>query len=223
MITHRYNMPEFEDLEGHTSIRGSETSRNKKSGDKSSRAAVPIAPHRGQTIEYSPRRRGAAGSRSRSQDPAKGGAGDKGSHTRKIDSAYTRSTLPKSLANLPPPKKGPSLLSRLKAAFASLYKILLGISTQQKKRGRNRRRRGRRRHRNYSSENRGQSQTRQAQRGRRRRRRRPPDRQRNPNGPKISDGRADSNTPQAPVNPSTDGHRQIRRKRQRRRRPDPST
>lgn len=216
-------MPEFENLEGRISSRDSETNGNKESGVKASRPAVPVAPHRGQTIEYSPRRHGTAGSRSRSQPPVKGGAGDKGSRARKIDSAYTRRTLPKSLANLPPQKKGPSLLARVKAFLTSLYKSLQA-APEREERGR-RRRHGQRRRQSRSpvSANRGQSQDREAPRGRRRRRRRPPNRRGNLSGPKISEGRADSNTPKDLVNPSSDGRRQVRRRRRRRKRSGPST
>lgn len=227
-------MPEFEDLEGRSSTQDSETEGNGKSAVKTSRITVPVAPHRGQTIEYSPRRR-AEGSRHRSRASGKGGKGDKGSGTRtlrprKIDSAYTRRTLPESLANLPEPSKGPGLLARFKAFLTSLYKSLQTDPKRQLKKGERRRRRrprsqSQRRNRSPVSANRTQSQERQAQGSRRkpRRRRRSTDRQRNQSRTKAFEGGTDSDAPETFAKPSTGGRRRKRRNRRRRSRSDPSS
>ena len=221
-------MPEFEELEGRSSTGDSQTEGSGKSAAKTSRITVPVAPHRGQTIEYSPRRRGAQSSRDRSR----GGEGDKKSGTRtlrasKIDSAYTRRTLPESLANLPAPPKGPGLLARFKAFLISLYKSLkTGAKGRPKEGGRQPRRprsHRRRRGRQPANANKSQPQASQAPGSRRkpRRRRRPTARQRSQSGTKAFAGGTDSDAPEALVKPSPGGGRR-RRRRRRRKRSDPS-
>ena len=228
-------MPEFEDLEGRSSTQDSETEGNGKSADKTSRITVPVAPHRGQTIEYSPRRRGTQGSRFRSRAHLKNSEGDEGRgarirRTRKIDSAYTRRTLPESLANLPEPVKGPGLLARFKALLTSLYKSLQTDPKRQPKKGKRRRRRRprsqrQRRNRSPVSANRAQSQERQTQGSRRKplRRRRSTDRHRNQSGTKAFEGGTDSDAPKTFAKPSTSGRRRKRKNRRRRRRSGPSS
>ena len=124
-------MPEFEeiDIRSLSASAKSDSTESKPSrhSDRSSTLTpVPMAPHRGQAIEYSPRR-------SRSSKPAKDSTGGSSARSgrvqrtsrstgrRGINSAYTKRSLPASIANLPKPSRGLSLFGRIKEFFSALF------------------------------------------------------------------------------------------------------
>ena len=128
-------MPEFEDFPatGEAPSAQKQIKPPTESGPSDRRpepsSNPPMAPHRGQAIEYSPRRTDAGptdskgGPRRRVRNTA-----NEGSHRVRrniqIRSAYTKRTLPASIANMPKGPKGPWLLSRLKNFLLRLLKIL---------------------------------------------------------------------------------------------------
>ncbi|AWT59885.1 MAG: hypothetical protein DF168_01082 [Candidatus Moanabacter tarae] len=113
----------------------------------------PIAPHRGEAVEYIPQRSnsGISDSKEKPFGRTQGSVGDGNLRARRnirIRNAYTKKNLPASIARMPKSPKGPNLFTRLKTFLIRLLKRFLEKNDNQSSRSRYRRRRNKNRREN---------------------------------------------------------------------------
>lgn len=149
-------MPKFEDF-SITKDTGLDQKQIKETNELTSSSQKPdfaldqpIAPHRGEAVEYTPSRSQDGISDSK-EDPLGSTQGNviagnsRARRNIRIRNAYTKKTLPASIAHMPKSPKGPSLFIRLKTFLISLLKRIWKKNQKQAPRWRNKRRRNRNR------------------------------------------------------------------------------
>ena len=149
-------MPEFEDCPT-TADTGLAQKQTKEPNELSSSSAEPgnplnqpVAPHRGEAVEYTPQRSKSEILDSQeepsqsTQDSVRDG-NHRARRNIRIRNAYTKRTLPASIAHMPKSPKGPNIFIRLKTFLIRLFKQFGKKNQKQASKSRYRRRRNRNR------------------------------------------------------------------------------